>query len=96
MPGVDPLDLVETVGESFFVLDPDLNVRFANRSFHQTFAVASEDTGRRHSSKSPAEFVDVRHESFTSDKQRPCHVSSMTALLAAARPSGRAATKAPL
>jgi PAS domain-containing protein len=39
----DPCDLVETVREGLLVLDSDLTVRFANRSFCDTFAVASED-----------------------------------------------------
>ena len=45
---VDPLDLVETIREGLLVLDPDLTVRFANRSFCDTFAVTLEDTvGRK-------------------------------------------------
>jgi chemotaxis protein methyltransferase CheR len=45
---VDPLDLVETIHEGLLVLDPDLTVRFANRSFCTTFNVSSEDTvGRK-------------------------------------------------
>ncbi len=48
MRGVKPLDIVETVREGILVLDPDLTIRFANRSFCQTFAVAPEDTvGRK-------------------------------------------------
>ncbi|MFI4948574.1 MAG: sensor histidine kinase [Alphaproteobacteria bacterium] len=48
MRGVKPLDIVETVREGILVLDPDLSIRFANRSFCQTFAVAPEDTvGRK-------------------------------------------------
>jgi PAS domain S-box-containing protein len=48
MRGVKPLDIVETVREGILVLDPDLTIRFANRSFCQTFAVAQEDTvGRK-------------------------------------------------
>ena len=48
MREVDPLDLTETIREGVLVLDPDLTVRFANRSFCDTFAVASEDTiGRK-------------------------------------------------
>jgi chemotaxis protein methyltransferase CheR len=48
MGEVDPLDLVETIRESLLVLDPDLTVRFANRSFGDTFAVTQEDTvGRK-------------------------------------------------
>src|SRR5260370_34750199 len=48
MRGVMPLDLVETIREGILVLEPDLTIRFANRSFCQTFAVAPEDTvGRR-------------------------------------------------
>src|ERR1700674_834309 len=41
---VDYRDLVETVREGLLVLDPDLTVRFANRSFGDTFAVTPEDT----------------------------------------------------
>jgi chemotaxis protein methyltransferase CheR len=44
MREVDPLDLVETIREGLLVLDPDLTVRFANRSFCDTFAVTPEDT----------------------------------------------------
>ena len=48
MSEVDPLDLVETIREGLLVLDPDLTVRFANRSFGRTFAVTPEDTvGRK-------------------------------------------------
>jgi PAS domain S-box-containing protein len=45
---VDPWDLVETVREGLLVLDSDLIIRFANRSFCRTFAVAPEDAvGRK-------------------------------------------------
>jgi PAS domain-containing protein len=45
---VDPRDLVETVREGLLVLDSDLTIRFANRSFCDTFAVAPEDAvGRK-------------------------------------------------
>ena len=48
MREVDPLDLVETIREGLLVLDPDLTVRFANRSFCDTFAVPQEDAvGRK-------------------------------------------------
>ena len=48
MRKVDPLDLVETIREGLLVLEPDLTIRFANRSFCHTFAVAPEDTvGRK-------------------------------------------------
>jgi chemotaxis protein methyltransferase CheR len=48
MRGFKPLDLVETIRDGILVLEPDLTIRFANRSFCQTFAVAPEDTvGRR-------------------------------------------------
>ena len=48
MRDVDPLDLVETIREGVLVLEPDLTIRFANRSFCQTFAVAPEHTvGRK-------------------------------------------------
>jgi PAS domain S-box-containing protein len=48
MLGFKPLDLVETIREGILVLEPDLTIRFANRSFCQIFAVAPEDTvGRR-------------------------------------------------
>jgi PAS domain S-box-containing protein len=40
---VDTRDLVETVCEGLLVLDCDLTIRFANRSFCDTFAVAPED-----------------------------------------------------
>ena len=43
-----PLDVVETIREGLLVLEPDLTIRFANRSFCHTFAVAPEDTvGRK-------------------------------------------------
>jgi chemotaxis protein methyltransferase CheR len=39
---------VETIRESILVLEPDLTIRFANRSFCHTFAVAPEDiVGRK-------------------------------------------------
>jgi hypothetical protein len=41
---VDPLDLVDTIREG--LLDPDLTVRFANRSVDDTFTVTPEDTPR--------------------------------------------------
>jgi PAS domain S-box-containing protein len=43
VPEVDPWDLVATVREGLLVLDPDLTIRFANRSFCDTFAVTLED-----------------------------------------------------
>ena len=46
MREVDPLDLVETIREGLLVLDPDLTVRFANRSFCDTFAVDARGYGR--------------------------------------------------
>jgi PAS domain-containing protein len=48
MNDVDPLDLVETIREAILVLEPDLTIRFANRSVYNTFAVAPEQTvGRK-------------------------------------------------
>ena len=48
MPKVDPVDLVEAIREGILVLESDLTVTFANRSFCHTFAVAPEDTvGRK-------------------------------------------------
>src|ERR1700681_2753066 len=48
MPEVAPWGLVETVGEGLLVLDSDLTIRFANRSFCHTFAVTPEDAvGRK-------------------------------------------------
>ena len=44
MRDVNPLDLVETISEGILVLEPDLTVRFANRSFCDIFAVPPEDT----------------------------------------------------
>ena len=44
MREVDPLDLVETIREGLLVLDPDLTVQFANRSFCDTFAATPEET----------------------------------------------------
>ena len=45
MQDVDPLDLLETIREGLLVLKPDLTIRFANRAFCSTFAVAPEETG---------------------------------------------------
>jgi chemotaxis protein methyltransferase CheR len=42
MREVDPLDIVETVREGLLVLEPDLTIRFANRSFCDKFSVAPE------------------------------------------------------
>jgi two-component sensor histidine kinase len=48
MRDVNPLDLVETIREAILALEPDLTIRFANRSFYDTFAVAPEHTvGRK-------------------------------------------------
>jgi two-component sensor histidine kinase len=48
MRDVDPMDVVETIREGLLVLEPDLTVRFADRSFCNTFAVSREDTvGRK-------------------------------------------------
>jgi PAS domain S-box-containing protein len=48
MTDVDPLDLLATIREGLLVLEPDLTVRFANRSFCKIFGVAPEDTiGRK-------------------------------------------------
>src|ERR1700692_943846 len=48
MRNVDPLDLLETIREGILVLEPDLTIRFANRSFCYIFAVAPEHTvGRK-------------------------------------------------
>ena len=48
MLDVNPLDIVETIREGVLVLEPDLTVLFANRSFCHTFAVAPEHTvGRK-------------------------------------------------
>src|SRR4029453_9768195 len=47
MRKVDPLDIVETVRECLLVLDSDLTIRFANRSFCDKFSVAPEHTGGR-------------------------------------------------
>ena len=42
------MDLLETIREGILVLEPDLTIRFANRSFCHTFAVAPEHTvGRK-------------------------------------------------
>jgi hypothetical protein len=46
----DPLDLVETIREGLLVLvlvlDPDLTVRFAHRSFGDTFTVTRKGAPR--------------------------------------------------
>ena len=39
-----PLDLAETTRDRLLVLDPDLTVRFADRSFGDAFIVNPEDT----------------------------------------------------
>ncbi len=39
---VDPIDLVETIREGLLVFEPDLTIRFANRSFCSTFEVVPE------------------------------------------------------
>jgi PAS fold len=44
MRDVNPLDLPETTREGILVLEPDLTIRLASRSFSDTFAVASEQT----------------------------------------------------
>ena len=44
MRKIVPLALVETVREGLLILEPDLTIRFANRSFCRTFEVALEDT----------------------------------------------------
>jgi hypothetical protein len=43
---VDPLDPVETIREGLLVLDPDLTVRFAHRSFDDAFTVTRRGTPR--------------------------------------------------
>ena len=44
----DPLEILETVREGLLVLEPDLTIRFANRSFCDKFSVAPEHTvGRK-------------------------------------------------
>ncbi len=48
MDEADQLDLVETIRDGLLVLEPDLTIRFANRAYCSTFAVAPEDTvGRK-------------------------------------------------
>jgi PAS domain S-box-containing protein len=48
MRDVDPLDLVETIRVGVLVLEPDLTVRFANRSFCHMFVAAPEQpVGRK-------------------------------------------------
>ena len=44
MRDVNTRDLAETTREGILVLEPDLTIRFASRSFYDTFAVASEQT----------------------------------------------------
>jgi hypothetical protein len=46
MRDVNPLDFQETTREGVLALEPDLTVPFASRSSYDTFAVASEQTGR--------------------------------------------------
>src|SRR5580692_6127279 len=40
-------DIVDTVREPLLILDTTLRVRSANRAFHQTFQVSSEETENR-------------------------------------------------
>jgi len=48
MRDVNPLELVETIREGMLVLEPDLTIRFANRSFYDSFADAPKHTvGRK-------------------------------------------------
>jgi PAS domain S-box-containing protein len=48
MRKIVPLDVVETIREGLLVLEPDLTIRFANRSFCRTFAVSPKATvGRK-------------------------------------------------
>jgi two-component sensor histidine kinase len=48
MRKVVPLDVIETIREGLLVLEPDLTIRFANRSFCNTFAVSPKATvGRK-------------------------------------------------
>jgi len=47
MRKVVPLDIVETVREGLLVLESDLTIRFANRSFCDKFSVAPEHTAGR-------------------------------------------------
>src|SRR5476651_269336 len=42
MREVEPLDLLETIREGLLVLEPDLTIRFANRSFCEKFSVVPE------------------------------------------------------
>jgi two-component sensor histidine kinase len=44
MREVDPHDLVETIREGLLVLEPDLTIRFASRSFCDQFSVAPDHT----------------------------------------------------
>ena len=41
-----PMDLAETTRDRLLVLDPDLTVRFADRSFGDAFTVTPKDTPR--------------------------------------------------
>ena len=45
-PWPAPLDLAETARDRLLVLDPDLTVRFADRSFGDAFTVTPKDTPR--------------------------------------------------
>ena len=47
MRKVVPLDIVETIREGLLVLESDLTIRFANRSFCDKFSVAPEHTAGR-------------------------------------------------
>jgi hypothetical protein len=38
---VEPLDIVETIREGLLVLEPDLTIRFANRTFCDRFSAAA-------------------------------------------------------
>ena len=47
-----PLDLAETTRDRLLVLDPDLTVRFADRSFGDAFTVTPKDTLREQEGQS--------------------------------------------
>ena len=89
---VDPLDLVETIREGLLVLDPDLTIRFANRSFCDTFAVAPEDTvGRKlyELGNGQWDIPELRTalETIISGENGPSRPSKLTACLPVNRPA---------
>ena len=71
MRDVDPLDLVETIREGVLVLKPDLTIRFANRSFCHTFAVAPEHAVGRKLHAHVTQSAETDHANFLAVANSP-------------------------